>query len=100
MLLGLDSNGGTGMSEEWAMRLAIEELKNLGQLLLAERLLNGGTWRDTRMSEEGRQKDDVPDRGERRQGEWLEESREAEAEDRKGSSRAEAPANHNPRRES
>jgi hypothetical protein len=26
MLLGLDPNGGTGMSEEWAARLAIESV--------------------------------------------------------------------------
>jgi hypothetical protein len=81
MLLGIDPNGGTGMSGEWAMRLAIEELKNLWQLLLADRLLNGSTRCDARMSEDGEK--DLLDLDEMRQGEWLEE-----------------PARHDPSRES
>jgi hypothetical protein len=52
MLLGLDPNGGTGMSEEWAARLAIEEWKNrLQELLIARGLLNGGTRWDAQRSE-------------------------------------------------
>jgi hypothetical protein len=52
MLLGLDPNGGTGMSEEWAARLAIEELKNRWQeLLIARGLLNGRTRWDAQISE-------------------------------------------------
>lgn len=57
------------------MRLAIEELRNLERLLLAERLLNGSTRWDARMSEERREKDPA-DLGEMRQREWLEEPRE------------------------
>jgi|GraSoiStandDraft_5_1057265.scaffolds.fasta_scaffold74488_3 hypothetical protein len=52
MLLGLDPNGGTGMSEEWAARLAIEEWKNRWQeLLIARGLLNGGARWDAQISE-------------------------------------------------
>jgi hypothetical protein len=48
MLLGIDPNGG---------RLAVEDLKNLWQLLLAVRLRNGRTRGDARMSEERQEKD-------------------------------------------
>jgi hypothetical protein len=52
MLLGLDPNGGTGMSEEWAARLAIEEWKNRWrELFIARGLLNGGARWDAQISE-------------------------------------------------
>jgi hypothetical protein len=59
-------NGGTGVSEEWARRMAIEELKNLCRLLLAELVLNRRTRWDARMSEEQQEKDDLLDLGDTR----------------------------------